>query len=223
MFNLATDKRYLQIAFNNDMKMVDRLLPKIPFSERILIEAGTPFIKKYGLEGIRRIKSIWPGMVVADIKTVDGAEQEVEEAFAAGASAATVIGNASRETIDLFIAKCNELKMDSMIDMINVEKVMSILWRLKKPPSVVVIHRGRDEENSFGALIEYKQLVKVKGKYDVLVSAAGGVDLREAASAVFNGADIVVVNLVTPDDPWKGISIDENISEIANQFLQTIE
>lgn len=220
---LNNDKHYLQIAFNYDIGMVESVLPSIPFDERILIEAGTPFIKKYGEQGIRRIKSIWPGQVVADIKTVDGALQEVEEANSAGATAATVVGSAPKETIDLFIKKCSELGMSSMIDFIHFDRPMKVLWRLKKPPSVVVIHRGRDEESSFGKIIEYKQIVKVRSKYNVMISAAGGVDLREARSAVFNGADIVVVNLVRPGDPWKGISTEENIVEIAKKFLQTIE
>jgi hypothetical protein len=34
--------RYLQIAFNYDVSLVQRLLPTIVRSERILVEAGTP-------------------------------------------------------------------------------------------------------------------------------------------------------------------------------------
>ncbi len=45
---LDTRKRYLQIAFNYDLALVRRVLPKIPKSERILIEAGTPYIKREG-------------------------------------------------------------------------------------------------------------------------------------------------------------------------------
>ncbi len=216
-------KRYFQIAFNYDLDLVGQVIPTLPRDERIIIEAGTPFIKRYGEAGIRRINDLWSGIIVADIKTVDGAKNEVEEARNAGASAATVIGGASTETINLFIETCNELGMDSMIDMINVENVMKVLWPLKKPPSVVVIHRGRDEETSFGAVIKYKQIVKVRGKYDVMISAAGGVDLREARSAIFNGADIVVANLVKPGDPWIGIPTNANIAEMAEKFLDTIE
>ncbi len=223
MHKLDSDKRYLQIAFNYDIGLAERIIPTLPQSDRILIEAGTPFIKRYGENGISRLHRLWRGIIVADIKTVDGAEQEVEESYHAGASAATVIGTASKETIDLFIKKCDELGMDSMVDLLNVEKVMAVLWPLKKPPSVAVIHKGRDEESSFGAVIRYKQVVKVKSKYDVLISAAGGVDLREAASAVFNGADIVVANIVRPGDPWAGISTETNIAEMAKKFLDTIE
>lgn len=223
MHQLDNDKRYLQIAFNYDLGMAERIIPSLPKSDRILIEAGTPFIKHYGDSGIARLASLSGGKVVADIKTVDGALQEVDEAYNAGASAATVIGGASKETINIFIQRCDELGMDSMVDLINVNQAMKVLWRLKKPPSVVIIHRGRDEESSFGSLIRYKEIVKVKSKYDVLISVAGGVDLREAESAVFNGADIVVANIVRPTDPWAGISTETDIAEMAKKFLETIE
>ena len=56
-----------------------------------------------------------------------------------------------------------------------------------------------------------------------MISAAGGVDLKEASSAIFNGANIVVVNIVTTADPWTGIKSDEDVAKVAEQFLKTIE
>jgi hypothetical protein len=143
MFDQKT--RYLQIAFNYDVGLVRRILPDIvrsvlsssktlrlrsgqgsgqalpQGSERILIEAGTPFIKREGMAGVKAIRSIWRGHVVADLKTVDGALGEVDMVRAAGATAATVVGNSPTETLDLFIARCAELGMASMIDMLGVD------------------------------------------------------------------------------------------------------
>lgn len=215
--------RYLQIAFNDDIGDVNRILPAIPRNDRILIEAGTPFIKREGYDGIARIADLWNGKIVADLKTMDGATEEVELAHSAGASAATVLGSATIETINMFIQKCKELGLDSMIDMIGVEEPLKVLLKLKEPPRVVVLHKGRDEETTRGKVIKYKHINKIKSKYNVLISAAGGVDLREASSAIFNGANIVVVNLVTTEDPWTGIRSNEDVAEIAEQFLNTIE
>jgi bifunctional enzyme Fae/Hps len=220
---LDKKKRYLQIAFNDDLDSVNNILPTIRHSERILIEAGTPFIKREGFEGIARISELWKGEIVADLKTMDGAVEEVELAHDAGATAATVLGSASIETISLFIQKCDDLDMTSMIDMIGVEEPLKVLIKLRKPPSAVILHKGRDEETTRGKVIPYKQVNKVRSKYDVLISAAGGVDLKEARSAIFNGANIVVVNLVTTDDPWTGIKDNEDVAKIAEQFLKTIE
>lgn len=220
---LEHKKRYLQIAFNYDIYQVRRILPAIPFNERILIEAGTPFIKREGIRGISFISSIWQGAIVADLKTLDGAVDEVSFADNSGATAATVLGSAPTETLDLFIDNCAKNKLDSMIDMLGVDEPLKVLLKLKKPPNVVVLHKGRDEESTRGKVIKYKHINKIRSKYDVLISAAGGIDLRGARSAIFNGADIVVANIVSPQDPWTGISSEADVKDIAEQFLKTIE
>jgi 3-keto-L-gulonate-6-phosphate decarboxylase len=228
---LDSKTRYLQIAFNYDVGLVRRVLPNIvqsvrslpQGSKRLLIEAGTPYIKREGMAGVRAIRSIWRGHIVADLKTVDGALGEVDMARAAGATAATVTGNSSTETLDIFIARCADLGMASMIDMLSVADPLKVVMGLKKPPDVVVLHRGRDEEGTRGKVIQYRHVNRLRSKFDVLISAAGGVDLREARSAIFNGANIVVANLVRPGDLWTGIPTDIDVGAMAQQFLTTIE
>jgi len=220
---LEKGKRYLQIAFNDNIADVNRVLPQIPFNERIIIEAGTPFIKREGQEGISHIVRMWPGVVVADIKTMDGALEEVQEVAGAGARGATVLGAASKETISLFIKTCKEYDLISMIDMLNVVDPLRVLMQLRQPPDVVILHMGRDQETVRGNMIEYRHIRRIKSKFDVLISAAGGVDLREAESAVFNGADIVVVNVVEPTDPWKGIKSTDEVRRIATEFLKAVQ
>lgn len=220
---LDNNVRYLQIAFNYDRSMVLRLLPRIPKSGRILIEAGTPFIKREGLAGILAMRAIWKGPLVADLKTVDGARSEVEMVRDAGATAATVLGSSPVEALDMFVSCCAELQVDSMIDMLGVHDPLQVLMKLKKPPDVVVLHLGRDEESTRGKMIQYRHVNRVRSKFASLISAAGGVGLREARSAIFNGADIVVVNLVRPEDPWGGIRTDSDVAGMARQFLETIE
>jgi len=220
---LDQKQRYLQIAFNYDVGLVRRVLPTIVRSERILIEAGTPYIKREGVAGIRAIRRLWQGHIVADLKTADGALGEVDMAQAAGATAATVLGSSPSEALDFFIARCAALGMVSMIDMLGVKDPLRTVMRLKKPPDVVVLHRGRDEEGTRGKVIQYRHVNRLRSKYSMLISAAGGVDLKEARSAIFNGANIVVANLVRPGDEWTGISTDSDVGAMAQQFLATIE
>lgn len=215
--------RYLQIAFNDDLGLVYRVLPTLPKNDRILIEAGTPFIKREGLKGISAIRTLWGGGIVADLKTADGALDEVQMAYSAGATAATVLGSAPLETLDLFVAACKQRGIDSMIDMLGVEDPLRMLREMKMPPEVVILHKGRDEESTRGKAIKYKHVNRIRSKYNVLISAAGGVDLKEARSAIFNGANIVVVNIVSSADPWTGIRDADNIAAIAQKFLDTIE
>lgn len=215
--------RYLQMAFNYDTRMVGRLLPRIPASNRILIEAGTPFIKREGMAGIRYIRRLWRGMIVADIKIADGALGEVNMVRAAGANAVTVLGNAPRETLQICIKQCRDYGMVSMIDMISVEDPLAILRPLQIPPDVIVLHLGRDEETTRGKLIQYRHVNRIRSKFPVLISAAGGVGIKEARSAIFNGANIVVANIVQQGDVWKGISTADDVGQMARAFLETIE
>ena len=53
------------------------------------------------MQGIRYIRRMWRGMIVADIKIADGALDEVQMVRSAGANAVTVLGNAPRETINI--------------------------------------------------------------------------------------------------------------------------
>ena len=53
---LDSKKRYLQVALNNTLEEARTIISQLPVSDRILLEAGTPFIKRYGVEGIRQIK-----------------------------------------------------------------------------------------------------------------------------------------------------------------------
>ncbi len=220
---LDRKKRYLQIAFNSDLNSVIRILPTIPQDERIFIEAGTPFIKKEGMKGIEVISRLWEGIIVADLKTSDGAIDEVHMARDAGADAVTVMGSAPKETLDFFIQECKKIGVYSMIDMLGVEDPLRAIRELKSPPDVVILHKGRDEESTRGKIIGYKNVNKIRSKYNVLISAAGGVDLKEARSAIFNGANIVVANIVSEGKPWKGIGEDEDVAEMARKFLETIE
>ncbi len=197
-------------------------LPRIPQSDRILIEAGTPFIKLEGMDGVRMIRRRWNGHIVADMKITDGALGEVDMAYHAGATAVTVMGSAPSESIDLFIERCAKLNVLSMIDLLGVDDPLDILRPLHHSPDIIVIHRGRDEESTQGKLIRYRQINRIRSKYDSLISAAGGVDLREARSAIFNGANIVVANIVRPEDGWTGIKTTEDITQISQKFLETI-
>ncbi len=215
--------RYLQIAFNYDSGLVRRILPTLPRDPRLLIEAGTPYIKREGLGAIAHIRRYWGGHVVADLKVADGADQEVAMVRAAGATAATVMGTASAETLNRFVVACEAAGVASMVDLLGVPDPLRTMQKMQSAPTVMVLHRGRDEETTRGKVLEYRHIKRIRSKFDVSISAAGGVDLGEARSAIFNGANIVVVNLVAPGDPWLGISTDANVGAIAQQFLDTIE
>lgn len=55
---LNPKSRYLQIALNSDLEEARAIIARLPISDRIIVEVGTPLIKEYGAEAIRQI-STW--------------------------------------------------------------------------------------------------------------------------------------------------------------------
>lgn len=224
---LDRKKKYLQVALNSTPEEGEEIIYQLPQSDRILIEAGTPFIKAFGAEGIRRLKDAWVGQldfsqysnayIVADTKCMDRGRTEVQIASSGGASAATVLGAAPVETINYFIAACKDFGLDSMVDMIGVEQPIKVLRKLKKLPTVVILHRGVDEEMfDRHKPIPYLQINKIRSSFDVLISIAGGDTIREVQRAIFNDANIVVV--------WKNFYAPAaNTGQLAEDFLKEIK
>jgi 3-keto-L-gulonate-6-phosphate decarboxylase len=232
----------------------------LPSSERIIYEAGTPLIKRYGEAGIRAVriaanskaaillpqaqpelaafgllgmlaksamakrKAVTPEpsgkeepYVVADIKAIDRGETEVQICKNGGANGATVMGTAPVETINAFIANCESVGLDAMIDMMNVEFPIMVLSKLKKQPKVVVLHRGVDEEQfNKEKQVPFWAIQRIISTYNVLIAIAGGDTPREVQRAVFNGANIVVV--------WKNFYTSaQNTKDIADAFLNNTQ
>lgn len=216
--------KYLQIAFNRSLEEVRNMIFALPASPKIIIEAGTPLIKRYGLRGISSLENWWsekiqqPSYIIADLKCMDRGSREVDAVSRAGASAATCLGLAPIETIDEFIKQCEDAQIDSMIDMMNIEFPFEILQKLKKLPKIIVLHRGVDEnEINKQKQIPYDQIHRIKGTYNnVLISVAGGENPRDVIRTFFNDSDIAVI--------WKSFyNSPENTTKLAQEFLKLIK
>jgi bifunctional enzyme Fae/Hps len=220
--SVESNKRYVQFAFNATVNQVRRVLPQIPYDPRILIEAGTPYIKQYGMDGVRLIRGFWRGLVVADLKITDGAVKEVLFAARAGANAITVMGSAPVETLDFFNEYCANHGVYSMIDMLGVDNPLRKLLPLKHKPNFIVIHKGRDEETNAKSIIRYKDITKIKSKYDSFIAVAGGLDDESVRRAFFNGADVAIVNIVTSGDPNNGIVDSSDFRKVVAHILDEV-
>ena len=214
LWNMLTKgNSYLQVAFNRSLDEVARMVGFLPRSDRILVEAGTSFIKRYGEWGIRQLVGWWGGYVVADLKCMDRGSTEVAMAKRAGASAATCLGLAPLSTIDHFVLECASNGIDSMVDMMNVPFPFEILQKLKKMPDIIVLHRGVEEGETKD--LPLYEIHRIKGTYNTLISVAGGEDYREVRRALFNDADISVVWRAFYDEPAK-------TAELAAKFLEEL-
>lgn len=89
-------KKYLQVAFNSTLNEARSIIGRLPVSDRIIYEAGTPLIKRYGMEAVRKLVQWTSGGVSpldfsAPQKTgsAKGLGQYLLESLVAGTSLAT--------------------------------------------------------------------------------------------------------------------------------------
>jgi bifunctional enzyme Fae/Hps len=210
------DPPYLQVAMDLvDMKSVERVLTSVPKNDHVLIEAGTPLIKQFGLSVISEIRKIRPdAFIIADLKTLDTGNLEARMAANASADAVVVSGLAPVPTIVKFIQEAKKTGIYSVIDMLNVDKPAALIEKLAKEgavPSIVEMHRAIDaegDEYNWGDIPAIKEAAGGK----LLVATAGGVRQHVVKDALKAGADILVVG--------RAITASKNIQNSAEQFLE---
>lgn len=74
---LNPKKRYLQIALNGTLEDAQRIIAKLPISDRIIIEAGTPLIKRYGEYGISQLRE-WYEQRLSGLPVVARAKRQAQ-------------------------------------------------------------------------------------------------------------------------------------------------
>jgi bifunctional enzyme Fae/Hps len=187
---------YLQISLDNpELDRAKKVLSQLPGSDRIIVEVGTPLIKRYGTKVINELREVAKGMFfVADLKTLDVGKVEVDLAYDETADAAVAAGLAPAETLNSFIHEAKRLAIYAVVDMLNVDDPLKKLKSLKEFPDIVILHRGIDQETgrSHGMEIipEIRQTFKDK---KFLIAVAGGIVPETAKDALQKGADIIIV------------------------------
>ncbi len=187
---------YLQIALDApSLEGAKKVLEQLPGSDRIIIEVGTPLIKRYGTRVISEIRQVAKDkFVIADLKTLDVGKVEVDIAYEDTADAVVAAGLAPPETLDSTVSEARRMGIYSVIDMLNVEDVLSKLKSLKDLPDVIILHRGIDQESGRTCGLERIKLIRQafpNKKY--LIAVAGGIVPETAKEALEQGADILIV------------------------------
>ncbi|MFX1388653.1 MAG: bifunctional 5,6,7,8-tetrahydromethanopterin hydro-lyase/3-hexulose-6-phosphate synthase [Promethearchaeota archaeon] len=204
---------YIQVALDHPaLEKQIKVVKELPKSDRIILEVGTPFLKKYGVESIKQIREVAKEkFIVADLKTLDVGKLEVDFAFDATADAVVASGLAATASLDKFILEAQRMGIHAFVDTMEVQNPIEKLSSLKQTPDVVILHRAIDVEQSVAgegspdaaqrarwALVPkikelYKGQKKASGKDRVLVAVAGGIEPSTAVYAIQQGADILIV------------------------------
>ncbi|MBU4536008.1 MAG: bifunctional 5,6,7,8-tetrahydromethanopterin hydro-lyase/3-hexulose-6-phosphate synthase [Euryarchaeota archaeon] len=195
---------YLQVALDLDnMDEMERIINSLPDRERILLEAGTPLVKKFGVGIVSKIRELrQDSFIIADLKTLDVGRIEVKMAADETADAVAISGLGTTESIEKAIHEAQKQGIYSILDMMNVENFVEKLKNLDYKPDIVLLHRNVDletlkaergeaqsEMTEWGNINEIKELVGKNG----LVAVAGGITPSKVGEALDSSADIIVV------------------------------
>jgi len=208
------DPPYLQIAFDNpNLETALSAISQIPNSDHVIIEAGTPLIKRYGVDIISKIRQVRPdAFIVADLKTLDTGNLEARMVADAAGDAIVVSALAPINTIDKLIEEAHKTGIYAVMDTLNEHDPISVLKNLKVMPDVIELHRGIDIESTEHAWGDIAEIKKVAPK--ALIAVAGGVRLDKVSMALNQGADILVVG--------RAITNAKDVREVAEQFINSL-
>ena len=187
---------YLQIALDApSLEGAKKVIEQLPGSDRIILEVGTPLIKRYGTRVINEIREIAKDkFIIADLKTLDVGKVEVDTAYEDTADAVVASGLASPETLDATVQEARRLGIYAVIDMMNVDDILAKLKSLKEFPDVVILHRGIDQESGQTSGLERIKIIrKTFPNKKLLIAVAGGIVPETAKEALEQGADILIV------------------------------
>ncbi len=205
---------YLQVAFDNpNLEFALGAISQIPKSDHVIIEAGTPLIKRYGVDVISKIREVRPdAFIVADLKTLDTGNLEARMVADAAGDAIVVSALAPINTINKLIEEAHKTGIYAVMDTLNQPDPISVLKQLDVMPDVIELHRGIDIEGTEHAWGNIADIKKVAPK--ALVAVAGGVRLDKVPVALSQGADILVVG--------RAIAGARDIREAAEQFINAL-
>jgi bifunctional enzyme Fae/Hps len=205
---------YLEVAFDvPDWRRIEGIIRALPNHEAIVIEAGTPLIKRYGVEVCQKIHQIKPdSIVLADLKTLSEGGREARMAGQATADVAAFSGLAPIETQEEFIEACHEVGVLALLDTINLHEPPDVLNQLSVKPDIVEIHRAIDLELT-DAGYQWGNIAEIKDAIGGgLVAVAGGIKVPKVKEARASGADILVVG--------RAITCAKDVNGAARAFLR---
>ncbi|MDI6904034.1 MAG: bifunctional 5,6,7,8-tetrahydromethanopterin hydro-lyase/3-hexulose-6-phosphate synthase [Candidatus Bathyarchaeia archaeon] len=187
---------YLQISLDiPDLERNKKIIAQIPRSDRIILEMGTPLIKRYGTKVISELREIARDIFfVADLKTLDVGKVEVDLAYDETADAVVAAGLAPVETLNAFTHEAKRLGIYAAVDMLNVENPIKKLRMLKEFPDIIILHRGIDQET--GRTLGLELIQELRDTFQdkrFLIAVAGGIVPETAKEALEKGADIIIV------------------------------
>ncbi len=163
----------------------------------VILEAGTPLIKSFGMNSVRMLSSL-PGepLVMADTKTMDTGRLETILAASYGADAVSVLAVAPDETIREAVAAGEEHSVTVYGDLIGSRDPIrdaERLWSLGV--HIALFHIGIDVQKRLGLTAGQRaELVeKLSQAFPGPIAIAGGIRPGEVETLARSGARIIII------------------------------
>ncbi|MEM0263446.1 MAG: orotidine 5'-phosphate decarboxylase / HUMPS family protein [Saccharolobus sp.] len=202
-----SNKKFLQIALDFiDINDAIKIVNQVKDFENEIIEIGTPLLKATGIEGIKKIRKIVPDKIVlADTKTADAGDVEVEIAKLGEANIMTVLGIMDNSTISSAVKKARELDILVQADLINVKNTYERARELKElGVDIIGLHVGLDVQKSRGITIANlrDEIAKISN-LNTIISIAGGLNKDKIFELIDLPINIFVVGsaITKSNDP----------------------
>ncbi|MQL54588.1 orotidine 5'-phosphate decarboxylase / HUMPS family protein [Acidianus ambivalens] len=160
-----------------------------------IVEVGTPLVKAEGIRGIKQLREVAKDKILlADTKTADAGDVEVEIAKLGNADIMTVLGIMSDSTIKSAVDKAKELGIVVQADLINVNDPVKRAKRLKElGVDIIGLHVGLDVQKERGITVtSLKNEIKQISEFS-LVSVAGGLNEKNIVDLLDLPINIYVV------------------------------
>jgi 3-hexulose-6-phosphate synthase len=159
-----------------------------------IVEAGTSFVLRYGMESVLRFKEAFPDkQILADMKIMDGGYHHSNMGCISGADIITVLGVSDHETIRNATSAAHANGKEIMVDLICVaDKAEVIAFCEEIGADYICVHAGVDVQPQGQS--PYEDLRKVMAlTRRCKVAVAGGIDEHTVEDICRLGPDVVIV------------------------------
>ncbi len=161
------------------------------------LEVGTPLIKNHGMAAVKTLRYNFPNeVIVADMKTMDTGDLEVEIAAKNGADIVSILALADDFTIKRAVNSARAHGIKIMADLIGVKNKIK---RAKEVETLgvdyILIHSPVDIQKVKAQKINSSldEIIKLKKVVRIPIAAAGGISVETAPFLKEAGVEIFVV------------------------------
>lgn len=159
-----------------------------------IIEIGTPFILREGINAIKFIKEKYSDKeILCDAKIMDGGAFEARMLFEAGADYITVLGVTDNLTIGECIKEAKKFNRKTVADLLCVKDLKQKVIEIEQMGiDVIAIHTGVDQQALGRTPLADLRAVKKYAEKSV-IAVAGGINLKTIDEYMEYEPDIIII------------------------------